>query len=56
MPSPDELQAAGAVIGTVFLDNQNIFNLEDPKDNTKIFRLADRLHLKTRAEVVRKQL
>jgi len=56
VPSPDELQAAGAVIGTVFLDNQNIFNLEDPKDNTKIFRLADRLHLKTRAEVVRKQL
>jgi outer membrane protein assembly factor BamA len=56
VPSPDELQAAGAVIGKVLLDNQNIFNLEDPKDNTKLFRLADSLHVKTRAEVVRKQL
>jgi len=56
VPSPEELEGAGAVIGTVLLDNQNIFNLEDPKDDTKLFRLADRLHIKTRAEVIRKQL
>ncbi len=56
VPAPEELEAAGAVIGTVLLDNQNIFNLDDPKDNTKLFRLADDLHIKTRADVIRKQL
>ena len=56
VPSPEELEGAGAVIGAVLVDNQNIFNLEDPKDDTKLFRLADRLHIKTRAEVIRKQL
>jgi hypothetical protein len=56
VPSPEELEAGGAVIGSVFLDNQNIFNLEDPKDNTKLFRLANSLHIKTRADVIRKQL
>src|SRR5215469_16680578 len=29
VPSPEELEAAGAVIGEVVIDNQNIFNLED---------------------------
>ncbi len=56
VPSPSDLEAANAVIGTVLLDNQNIFNLDDPKDNTKLFRLADELHIKTRADVIRKQL
>src|SRR6476646_6160463 len=32
VPSPAELESAGAVIGKVLVDNQNIFNLEDPKD------------------------
>ncbi|MBV8144835.1 MAG: hypothetical protein JO184_07495 [Gammaproteobacteria bacterium] len=56
MPAPEELEKAGAVIGTVLVDNQNIFNLEDPKDDTKVFRLANDLHIKTRADVIRKQL
>src|SRR5689334_13408659 len=51
VPSPEELEGAGAVIGTVLVDNQNIFNLDDPKDDTKLFRLADRLHIKTRVDV-----
>ena len=56
IPSDAALEADGAVIGTVVIDNQNIFDPNDPKDDTKIFRLADRLHIKTRARVVRKQL
>ena len=56
IPSGAELEAAGAVIGQVFLDNQNIFDLNDPKDDTKLFRLANRLHIKTRANVIRRQL
>ena len=56
LPSDATLEKEGAVIGEVLIDNQNIFNLDDPKDDNKIFRLADRLHIKTRATVVRRQL
>ncbi|MBV8495895.1 MAG: hypothetical protein JO361_03835, partial [Gammaproteobacteria bacterium] len=44
------------MIGTVLFDNQNIFNLADPEDDTRLFRLADELHVRTRAGVVRGQL
>ncbi len=56
IPSDAALERDHAVIGQVLVDNQNIFNLEDPKDDKKVFRLADRLHIKTRASVVRSQL
>jgi outer membrane protein assembly factor BamA len=56
IPSDAVLEKEGAVIGEVLVDNQNIFNLEDPKDDNGLFRLADRLHIKTRARVVRDQL
>jgi outer membrane protein assembly factor BamA len=56
VPSPEELEAAGAVIGQVLIDNQNIFNLEDPKDDNWAFRAADALHPKTHADVIRHQL
>src|ERR1700752_2351531 len=32
IPSDAELEAAGGVVGEILVDNQNIFNLEDPKD------------------------
>jgi hypothetical protein len=56
VPSAEDLEAAGAVIGQVLLDNQNIFNLADPKDDNWLFRAANDLHPKTRAEVIRHQL
>src|SRR5580658_4039844 len=56
IPTDAELEARGAVIGTVTVDNQNIFNLADPKENTRLFRLADRLHVRTRARVIRAHL
>jgi hypothetical protein len=56
IPSDEELEASKAVIGEILIDNQNIFNLDDPKDNIPIFRLADRLHGRTRASVIRNQL
>ncbi|HEY1492237.1 MAG TPA: POTRA domain-containing protein, partial [Steroidobacteraceae bacterium] len=56
LPSDATLEAEHAVIGEVVIDNQNIFDPNDPKDNTKLFRLADRLHIKTRPRVVRRQL
>ncbi len=56
IPPDAELEAAGAVIGEILIDNQNIFNLADQRENTPLFRLADRIHIRTRASVVRRQL
>src|ERR1700724_4920074 len=56
IPSEAELEASGAVIGEILIDNQNIFNLGDPKDDVKLFRLANHLHSRTRKNIVRDQL
>ena len=56
VPSDAELESSGAVIGNIAIDNENIFNLDDPKDDKGLFRLADHLHVKTRASVIRHQL
>lgn len=53
---PARLESSGAVIGEIFIDPQNIFDLSDPKENKALFRLANRLHIKTRERVVRQQL
>ncbi len=56
LPTDAELESAAAVVGEVLLENQNIFNLNDPKEDTRLFRLANRAHIKTRAYVIREQL
>jgi hypothetical protein len=56
VPSDAELEAAHAVIGRILIDNENIFDLNDPADDRKLFRLANRLHRKTHPGVIRKQL
>jgi hypothetical protein len=56
VPSDEELEAAGAVIGDIIIDNQNIFDLSNPSEDTKLFRLANRLHPRTRPNVIRRQL
>jgi outer membrane protein assembly factor BamA len=56
VPSFAELEAAGAVIGEVRIDNHNIFDLTDEKENGILYRAANALHIQTRAAVVRRQL
>ena len=56
IPSPEELERTGAVIGEVFIDNQNIFDLEDPEENKQLYRLANKLHIRTQPKVIRQQL
>ena len=56
IPSFAELEAAGAVIGEVRIDNRNIFDLADEKENGILYRAANALHIQTRAAVVRSQL
>jgi hypothetical protein len=56
LPSDEELTAQGAVIGEVIIRNENIFDVADPRENNWLFRLANKLHAKTRPWLIRKQL
>jgi hypothetical protein len=56
VPSFAELEAAGAVIGVVRFNPQNIFDLDDAKENNALFRLANQLHIHTRPSVIRRSL
>jgi len=57
-PVPDDatLEAAGAVIGTITIHAASIFDTEDPKENKKVLRAANKLHVKTRDRVILRQL
>lgn len=56
VPSDAELERTGAVVGQIDIKNENIFELDNPKDNNWLFRLADRLHPVTRPQTIREQL
>ena len=51
LPKPAELEAAGALIGDIVYDRQNVFDLDNPKENNALYRLANRWHLVTRESV-----
>ncbi len=50
MPAPD------LTIGDVRIHDENIFDTADPRENNWVFRLANRLHIRTRPRVIRRQL
>lgn len=56
LPSPQEIEADGAVIGEIFLEKSNVFDLSDPQEDKYLYRLANRLHIVTRDSTIRKQL
>ena len=56
VPDGAELERRGAVIGEVFVYNENIFDLEDPQENKQLYRLANKLHIRTKPHVIRQQL
>ncbi|HZT05239.1 MAG TPA: hypothetical protein VFA39_23515 [Steroidobacteraceae bacterium] len=56
IPSDAELERTGALVGHIEIDNENIFDLSDPKDDNWLFRLADRLHPVTRQRTISDQL
>ena len=53
IPSFAELEAAGARIGEIRVVTQDIFDLEDPRENNFFYRLANKLHVNTRPDVIR---
>jgi len=56
IPSAAELEAAGATIGRIVIDKENVFDLSKPGENKSIFRLANRWHIVTRDGVIEQQL
>src|SRR3984957_3830231 len=56
VPSDRELEAAGAIIGKVDLDLRNIFDQTDPRETNGLFRLANRLHIRTKRSSIQAQL
>ncbi len=56
VPSDAVMEAAGAVIGHIEIDIENIFDPSDPRENSGLYRLADKLHRRTRRSTIRAQL
>jgi hypothetical protein len=60
-PAPDvlaaeRLEADNARIGSVTIIASNIFDLDDPLEDRPLFRLANKLHIRTRQDVIETQL
>ena len=56
LPSDEQLEQAGALVGEVFIDARQIFDTNDPRENGALYQAANRLHLNTRDSVIRQQL
>ncbi|HEX7052842.1 MAG TPA: hypothetical protein VF211_02765 [Burkholderiales bacterium] len=56
LPSFAELEAAGAVIGAIEVRTEDVFDLDDPRENNYLYRLANRLHINTRPWLIRRML
>jgi outer membrane protein assembly factor BamA len=56
MPSFQELEAAGALIGEIRIISQNVFDLNDPRENNLFYRFGNALHVPTRDGVLRRLL
>jgi hemolysin activation/secretion protein len=56
VPSLAALEKAGATIGRIDVFGENIFDLEDRRENSGLYWLADKLHYRTREHTVRSQL
>lgn len=56
IPTDEDLERAGAVIGEITIDLQNIFATETSEENKPFYQLANRLHIKTLETTVAQQL
>lgn len=56
LPDATELERQGAVVGEIYINAGNVFDVEDPEENRALYRLANRLHIRTQPEVIRQQL
>ncbi len=53
---PQNIEAQNAVIGNIIIDNQNVFDTDNPLEDRWLYRAANFLHIRTRPKVIRRQL
>ena len=53
---PALIEAEGAVIGKITLNNRNIFDLDNPLEDKWLYQWANRLHIITKPHVIQSQL
>jgi hypothetical protein len=56
IPSPQDLEAQGAVIGRIVVTPADIFDPSIPGESGWLYRAANKLHINTRASVIKGQL
>jgi hypothetical protein len=56
VPGDAELEAQGAVIGHIEIETRNIFDEQDERESNGLYKLADRLHIRTKPSTIRAQL
>jgi outer membrane translocation and assembly module TamA len=56
IPSPQELEAQGAIIGRIIVTPNDIFDPSIPAERGWLYRAANKLHINTRPSVIRGQL
>ena len=56
LPTPAELESLRARVGTIEIEVEDIFDPRQPGEGAIPYRLANDLHVRTRADVVRSQL
>lgn len=55
-PQGDETAVQSPIIGEITLEKSDVFDLSNPEENNALYRLANRLHIITRDDVIKKQL
>src|ERR1700732_316998 len=56
VPSDSELEAAGAVIGSIDIDIRNIFDESDARERNGLYRLANHLHIRSKRSTIEARL
>src|ERR1700675_4748282 len=56
VPGAAPMEAAGAVLCKIDIDIRNIFDESDARESNGLYRLADRLHIRTKPATIRAQL
>lgn len=49
-------QKSNFLIGSIAINNGSIFDLENPEENSLLYRLANKFHISTRPQVIEQQL
>jgi outer membrane protein assembly factor BamA len=56
VPPDEELESTHATIGDIIIDVRQIFDTSKPEEDTTLFRLGNKLHIRTRDDTIRSQL